>query len=90
MGFVDNEVFLEELLKLYKLSKTKKCGSVWVTFKQAHLKKEIPGLGCDGCLVRATNGSKKFATIVKPKEVGKFNSKLTAIMNTQFGLQRLN
>ena len=31
---LDNDKFIEELLTLYKESKTKKSGSVWVKFKQ--------------------------------------------------------
>ena len=93
---IDNDAFIEELTKMYKLQKTKKVGSVWVTFKQVKewIKRSERKEGDEqqnqpiGCLVRATNGSKKISTLVKPKEAGKFNDKLTKVMNSYFALKR--
>ena len=92
---LDNDTFIEQLIQIYKLQKTKKTGSVWVTFKQVKewIKRSERKEGDEpqapiGCLVRATNGSKKISTLVKPKESGKFNEKLTKVMNTYFALIR--
>lgn len=95
---VDNDTFIEQLTALYKLQKTKKTGSVWVTFKQvkewikrSEQKEQKEGeepKAPIGCLVRATNGTKKISTLVKSKEAGKFNDKLTKVMNTYFALTR--
>ncbi|ELP94259.1 signal recognition particle 14 kDa protein, putative [Entamoeba invadens IP1] len=97
MSLLENDAFLEELTKLYKLSKTKKSGSVWVTFKQyRHIDKpkkskkdaEQEEKPSEQVLLRATNGSKKISTIVKKKEVGKFNQKLRDVMGSEFNLKR--
>ena len=92
---LDNDTFIDQLTALYKLQKTKKTGSVWVTFKQVKewIKRSERKEGDEerppiGCLVRASNGSKKISTIVKPKESGKFNEKLTKVMNAYFALVR--
>ncbi|KAL7717420.1 Signal recognition particle 14 kDa protein [Entamoeba marina] len=89
MPFVTNDQFITQLTNLYKLAKTKKTGSVWVSFKKSTVTKEIIGIPPGGCMVRATNGRKKIATIVKAKEVGKFNQNLVKVMNSNFGLVKI-
>jgi len=82
MVLVDNEVFLNQLSVLF--SKTKIQGTVFITMKQYHgetkpkprnLKSTDPNPHACGeprCLFRATNGKKKFSTVVMHKDVNKF------------------
>ncbi|XP_065655563.1 signal recognition particle 14 kDa protein isoform X2 [Hydra vulgaris] len=90
MVLLENEGFLLQLANLY--SKTKIQGSVLVTLKQYHgetkpkprdLKSTDPNPHANGeprCLFRATNGKKKYSTIVMHKDVNKFQLAYAAVL----------
>ena len=82
MVLVDNETFVNNVTLLF--STTKYQGTVFITMKQYHgetkpkprnLKSSDPNPHATGeprCLFRATNGKKKYSTVVMHKDVNKF------------------
>ncbi|EPR63096.1 signal recognition particle 14kd protein [Toxoplasma gondii TgCatPRC2] len=93
MVLADNNVFLEELGRLYEQNRKTGCGSVWVTLKRTFpalngvrgLKRkralqDEEKLQTSVCLIRATNGKKKISTQVSLKEVTQFSSALMGVV----------
>jgi len=90
MVLLDNEGFLTQLANLY--NKTKVQGTVYVAMKQYHgetkpkprnLKSTDPNPHATGeprCLFRATNGKKKYSTVVMHKDVNKFQLTYAALL----------
>jgi len=90
MVLVDNEMFLNQLAVLF--SKTKVQGTVFITMKQYHgetkpkprnLKSADPNPHACGeprCLFRATNGKKKYSTVVMHKDVNKFQQVYATVL----------
>lgn len=88
MGVVEPDRFLTEVTRMFERSKEK--GSVWITMKQSNL----PKTPCKGkrplgdpasykCLVRATDGKKKFSTSVHGPQQARFQQSLVLIMKAQ-------
>ncbi|XP_045465435.1 signal recognition particle 14 kDa protein [Harmonia axyridis] len=79
MVLLENDMFLTELTKLFQ--KARATGSVSMTFKRYDgINRPVPREGRPPlpepqehmCLIRAKSGSKKLATIIKQKDINKF------------------
>jgi len=91
---LEPDSFLLELTRLYEQHASD--GSVWVTLKRTNLRPrkgatEEPPAGEAGdyrCLVRATDGSRKFSTALKGKEVARFHAAYALIQKAHTGALR--
>nr|XP_007990396.2 signal recognition particle 14 kDa protein-like [Chlorocebus sabaeus] len=79
MVLLESEQFLTELTRLFQKCRTS--GSIYITLKKYDGRtKPIPKKGTvegfepadNKCLLRATDGKKKISTVVRSKEVNKF------------------
>lgn len=88
---LEPDPFLNELTKLYERNRTQ--GTVWVTMKRSSMRPvpKKPRTGSETtataaaeedyrCLVRATDGKKKFSTAVAGKDQARFQAAYTTVL----------
>eukprot|EP00873_Tetraselmis_striata_P024327 jgi/Tetstr1/444591/TSEL_032441.t1 len=83
MVLLSNDEFLNELHKLY--ARNKETGSVYVTMKRSALKPHTKRFANQAeedhcCLVRATDGKRKFSTTLGPGDNSKFQASYHTIL----------
>lgn len=79
---LNNDPFLNELVKLFEKNKQK--GTVFVTMKRTNLKPRktrFPDPNAEfHCLIRATDGKRKISTVVAAKDHVRFQDSYNTIL----------
>ncbi|XP_066282924.1 signal recognition particle 14 kDa protein-like [Branchiostoma lanceolatum] len=99
MVHLENEAFLSELTRLFQKSRT--AGAVYITMKQYNgqikpestkpkPKTEVVTEPVEHmCLIRATRGNKKIDTVIKAKDINKFQMAYSNIIKANMdGLKK--
>ncbi|XP_035679113.1 signal recognition particle 14 kDa protein-like [Branchiostoma floridae] len=97
MVHLENEAFLSELTRLFQKSRT--AGAVYITMKQYNgqtkpettkPKTEVTTDPVEHmCLIRATRGNKKITTLIKAKDINKFQMAYSNIIKANMdGLKK--